>query len=87
MGLVSELADDAVTQARRIAREVAALPPKAVACAKRAIYAGSDTHLAAGLEIESAAFLETMLSADARAAMQTYVDLPHARRRSWLETS
>lgn len=86
MGLVSELADDAVAQARSIAREVAALPPKAIANAKRAIYAGSDTHLAAGLEIESAAFLETMLSADARAAMQTYVDLPHAQRRSWLET-
>ena len=86
LGLINELADDAVTQARSIAREVAALPPKAIACAKRAIYAGSDTHLAAGLEIESAAFLETMLSADARAAMQTYVDLPHAQRRSWLET-
>ena len=86
LGIVSELADDAVAHASRIAHEVAALPPKAIACAKRAIYAGSDTHLAAGLEMESSAFLETMLSGDSRVAMQTYVDLPYNQRRAWLET-
>lgn len=85
LGLIGELADDALAQACSIAREVAALPPKAIACAKRAIYAGSDAPLAAGLEIESAAFLETLLSGDSRKAMQTYVDLPFAARRRWLE--
>ncbi|MDN5938209.1 MAG: enoyl-CoA hydratase/isomerase family protein [Salinisphaera sp.] len=87
MGLVHEVADDAVARARQIAAEVAALPPLSIAAAKRAIYAGSDTHLAAGSEMESAWFFETMLSNDARLAMQTYVDLPFEQRRGWLERS
>jgi enoyl-CoA hydratase len=85
LGLIHELADDALARAKVIAAEVAALPPMAVACAKRAVYAGSDAHLSAGLEIESSAFLETMESDDARCAMQAYVDLPFDQRREWLE--
>jgi enoyl-CoA hydratase len=87
MGLVHELADDAVGRAGQIATEVAALPPLAIGCAKRAIYGGSDTHLATGLEMESSAFFETMLSDDGRLAMKTYTDLPFAQRRDWLERS
>lgn len=87
LGLVHELADDAVARAKELAAEMARLPPKAVACAKVAVYAGSDTHLSAGLEIESGSFLETMLSDDGRLAMQTYVDLPYEKRRDWFEQS
>jgi len=87
MGLVHELADDALGRAGEIATEVAALPPLAIGCAKRAIYGGSDTHLATGLEMESSAVLETLLSDDCRLAMKTFVDLPFQERRDWLERS
>jgi enoyl-CoA hydratase len=85
LGLVHELADDALARALAIAHEMAALPPVAIAQAKRAIYEGSNTDLAAGLDIEGAAFLETMLSDDAVRLMKTYIDLPFEQRRAWLE--
>lgn len=85
LGLVHELADNALVRAQEIAHEMANLPPVAMARAKHAVYLGSDTHLAAGLDIESSAFLETMLSDDGVLAMQTYVDLPYEQRRDWLE--
>ncbi len=85
LGLVHELADDALVRAQEIGREIASFPPLAVARAKHAVYTGSDTHLSAGLEIESADFLETMLSDDGLLAMQTYIDLPYDKRRDWLE--
>jgi enoyl-CoA hydratase/carnithine racemase len=85
MGLSHELADDALGRAGEIATEVAGLPPLAIGCAKRAVYGGSDTHLAAGLEMEGSAVLETLLSDDCRLAMKTFVDLPVQERRDWLE--
>jgi enoyl-CoA hydratase len=85
LGLVHELADDALARAREIAREMAALPPIAIARAKHAVYLGSDAHLQAGLDIEGSAFLETMLSDDALAAMKAYVALPFEQRRAWIE--
>lgn len=85
LGLVHELADDALARAKAIGHEIANFPPIAVARAKHAVYAGSDTHLEAGLDIESSAFLETMLSDDGLLAMQTYIDLPYDKRRDWLE--
>jgi enoyl-CoA hydratase len=85
IGLIHELADDALEGARSIARELAALPSLAIAQAKRAVYEGADADFAAGLRIESAAFFETMLSDDARRAMKRYVDLPFSQRRAWLE--
>ena len=42
-------------------------------------------HLAAGLEMEGSAVLETLLSDDCRLAMKTFVDLPVQERRDWLE--
>ena len=87
LGLIHELVDDAKARATELAHEMAALPPLAVACAKRSVYGGSDTHLANGLEIESAEFLQTMLSDDGRLAMKTYVDLPYEKRRDWFEQS
>ena len=85
LGLVHELADDAQARAREIALEIAAFPPLAVASAKRAVYRGSDAQLQAGLDIEGSAFLETMLSDDALAAMKTYIGLPFEKRREWIE--
>ncbi len=85
LGIVHELADDALARARVIATELAELPPRAIAAVKLSVYGGSDTHLQAGLEIESACFLDTMLSDDGLVAMQQYVDLPYEQRRDWLE--
>ncbi|MGH7857338.1 MAG: enoyl-CoA hydratase/isomerase family protein, partial [Candidatus Binatia bacterium] len=80
MGLIHELADDALARARALAADLATLAPIAIAQIKRAVYQGSNTHLAAGLEIESSAFLETMMSDDGVLAMKTYVDLPYEKR-------
>ena len=85
LGLVHEVVDDPVARAKEIAAEIVACPPIAIARAKQSVYSGSDTHLKAGLEIEGAAFLETMLSDDAVRAMKTYVDLPFEKRRDWIE--
>lgn len=85
LGLVHELADDALARAKEIGAEMAQLPPLALAMAKRAIYDGFDTHLQAGLRIEDSAFLETMMSDDALAAMQTYIAQSYEKRRAWLE--
>jgi enoyl-CoA hydratase/carnithine racemase len=85
LGIVHELADDALARAKEIGVECAALPPRAMAAVKLSVYGGSDTHLAAGLEIESGCFLDTMLSDDGCAAMREYVELPLDERRAWLE--
>lgn len=86
LGLVHELSDDALARARELAAELAALAPKAVGSIKRAVYEGGNTHLAAGLQIEGAAFLETMLSDDGLAAMRAYLEEPYDKRRDWLES-
>jgi enoyl-CoA hydratase len=85
LGLVHELAADAVARAIQIATEIAALPGTSVASIKAAMYRGMDAPLAAGLAIESAAFQTTMLSQPARERMRAYLDLPEAQRRAWLE--
>ena len=87
LGLVHELADDALARAREIGAEMARLPPLAIAMAKRSVYDGFDTHLQAGLRIEDSAFLETMMSDDGLKAMQAYLALPYEERRAWLEES
>lgn len=85
MGLVHELADDALARARELARELAALPPVALAQIKRAVYQGIDLPLAEGLKVEAEAFLQTLLSDDARTAMRAYIAQPLAQRREWIE--
>jgi enoyl-CoA hydratase/carnithine racemase len=85
LGLIHEVADNALARAKEMAAEIASFSPIAVSRAKHAIYAGSDTNLATGLDIEASAFLETMLSEDGLLAMKTYVSLPYEMRRDWLE--
>ncbi len=84
-GLVHEVVDDARARAVEIARELCQLSPVAMAAIKRSVYQGSEVHLEGGLEIESQAFLETMLSEEAVAAMREYVALPFEKRRDWIE--
>ena len=85
MGLVHELADDALLRAREVAQELAALPPVALRQIKRAVYDGIDRTLAEGLKVEGEAFLQTMLSEDARTAMRAYIAQPLDQRRDWIE--
>lgn len=84
-GLVHEVAADAAERGREIAGELASLSPLAIAEIKRSVYQGSEVHLEAGLEIESEAFLRTMLSDRALEVMREYVALPYEQRRDWLE--
>lgn len=85
LGLVHECAEDALARARELAAEMVALPTTAVAGIKHAVYAGSDTHLGAGLSLEASAFLQAMLSDDGVAAMRAYLAQPLEFRRDWLE--
>jgi enoyl-CoA hydratase len=85
IGLVHELAEDAVVRAVTVAREIAALPATSVAACKAALYRGLEAPQAAGLEIESGYFAETMLSDAGRESMRAYLAEPTARRRAWLE--
>ncbi len=85
MGLIHELADNALARATQVAKEMARLPPLSIAMVKRAVYEGSDTNLANGLDIESDGFLATMLSDDGVTAMRDYVAQPFELRRDWLE--
>ena len=46
---------------------------------------GSEVHMQGGLEIEGDAFIHTMLTDEAVAIMQEYVDTDYADRIAWLE--
>lgn len=85
MGIVHEIADDAKARALEIAREMATLSATAIAETKRAVYEGSEVHLAGGLEIEGDAFIHTMITDEAVEIMQEYVDTPYEERIAWLE--
>lgn len=85
LGLVHEVAEDALGRAREIARGLLTLSPVSIAEVKRAVYQGSEIHLEGGLEIEGHAFVQTMLSEQGLSTMQEYVALPYEERRAWLE--
>ncbi len=85
LGLVHEVAPDAARRAREFAGELVTLSPVAMAEIKRAVYQGSEIHLEGGLEIESDAFLQTMLSDEGVQVMREYVATPLQARRDWLE--
>ena len=83
LGMVHELADDAVARAVQIATEIAGLPATSVAGIKDAIHRGVEVPLADGLAIESENFQHTMVSSAARELMRDYLDRPEAERRRW----
>ncbi|HXX47264.1 MAG TPA: enoyl-CoA hydratase/isomerase family protein [Myxococcota bacterium] len=85
LGLVHEIAPDALARARALAEGFAELSPVALAEIKRAVYRGSDAPLDAGLAIESESFMATMFSKEGLEAMRAYVALPLSERRGWLE--
>ncbi|MEM9123354.1 MAG: enoyl-CoA hydratase/isomerase family protein [Pseudomonadota bacterium] len=84
LGLVHELADNALARAKEIAAELAKQPRHGMAMAKRAVLRGADLPLTDGLRTEAEAFLSTMLDEDALHAMKTYLDQPLEARRDWL---
>ncbi|KAE8765886.1 enoyl-CoA hydratase/isomerase family protein [Georgenia thermotolerans] len=84
-GLVDELADDALRTAVAIGREIAALPPVAVAAAKRALHAGADAPLTAALVLDGDANVRAKGGAEVVEVLTEYVGLPPNRRREWLE--
>ena len=86
LGLVSELADDATARAVEVAEELAERSPTALAAAKRSVLRGSSLPLAEGLRVEADAFLATMLTDEAVAAMDEYAATPHEERRQWIRS-
>jgi len=85
LGIVHEIAPDALVRAKELASGLAELSPVAIAEVKRSVYQGSELHLEAGLTIESEAFMATMASDEGLKTMQEYVALPFEKRRDWLE--
>ncbi|CAN5162854.1 enoyl-CoA hydratase-related protein [soil metagenome] len=85
LGLVHEVADDALARAQAIAGDLAMLNPVALAMTKAAVLAGHDETLTSGLAAEGRAFLETMRSKAAVAVIQAYLAEPVKRRRAFLE--
>jgi len=85
LGIVHELAPDALARAKELAAGLVELSPVAIAEVKRAVYQGAEVHLEAGLTIESEAFMATMASDEGLKTMQEYVALPFEKRRDWLE--
>lgn len=87
LGLVHEVAGDALGRAMEMARDLATQPPTALAAVKACIYNGSDLELSQGLAIERDMFQKTMLSADASKFMRKYLAVSLDRRRGWLDSS
>jgi enoyl-CoA hydratase/carnithine racemase len=86
LGLVSELAEDPRARALEVAASLAQQSPTALAAAKRSVLRGSSLPLTEGLRVEADAFLSTMLSAEAVAAMDEYAATPQAERRRWVRS-
>jgi enoyl-CoA hydratase len=85
LGLVHEVAPDALARALEIAEELAGLSPLALAEIKACVYRGVELPLAGGLELERRAFVETLASPEARKAMDAYLALAPEKRRARLE--
>jgi enoyl-CoA hydratase len=80
LGLVSAVADDALSEACALARDLAGLNPRALANIKMAMHIHET-----GLKREALGFLDTMRSAEALSTMQHYTSLAPADRRKFLE--
>jgi enoyl-CoA hydratase len=85
LGLVHELADDALATARALAERLASYPRTALASAKRIVYQAADLPLASALRMEADAAFRTKVSPEASPAMERYLAVPEEERRVWLE--
>jgi len=76
MGLVSEVVADGevLERALCLAREIAALPPLAVAQIKEVVLAGQDLPLDAALTLERKAFQLLFASADQKEGMRAFIE-------------
>lgn len=76
MGLASEVVADDQVQARalELAREIAALPPLAVAQIKEVLLAGQDASLETALMLERKAFQLLFASEDKKEGMQAFLE-------------
>jgi enoyl-CoA hydratase/carnithine racemase len=83
---VSEVADDARERALEVARSLARQSAVALAAAKRSVLRGASLPLGEGLRVEADAFLTTMLTDAAAAAMSDYAATPHDERRAWVRS-
>jgi enoyl-CoA hydratase/carnithine racemase len=86
LGLVSEVAEDPRARALEIAASLARQSPTALAAVKRSVLRGSSLPLGEGLRVEADAFLATMLTDEAVAAMDEYAATPYAERRAWVRS-
>lgn len=84
-GVVEELADDAVAAATTLAAQIAALPPTAVAMAKRIVHQGEGFPLAVALERELDSAYRAKQSPEAAEALRVYLALPLQDRRDYLD--
>lgn len=87
LGIVHEVADDALARARIVAKELVGMSAVALAEAKRAVYEGFELPVDKGCEIESDAFCNTMVSPEGMAAMRRYTALPFEARRASMESA
>ncbi|MEU6643622.1 enoyl-CoA hydratase/isomerase family protein [Saccharomonospora sp. NPDC046836] len=87
LGLVEELADDAVGAAMTHAKRMAAMPRTAIAMAKRLVHRGADLSLAAALDHDADCAFRAKLGADSAPALGSYLDVPPEERRDWLEAT
>ena len=85
LGLVTELADDALEAALGIADELAGMPAIAVAMAKKAIHQGADLPLDLALALEAESSFRLKQSPDIVHPMREYLALPLDERRAWLD--
>ena len=73
-GLVNQVADDPLTAAVGLAERIAAHSPTAVSGAKRAIHAGLDGGLRAGLVVEADAVATCCETREQRAAVRAFLE-------------
>jgi enoyl-CoA hydratase/carnithine racemase len=73
--------DDLPDATRSLARTLAAKPPKALALAKRAVYASEAGSLDDALSVELRHQLECFLTEDAREGLQAFLEKRDARFR------
>jgi enoyl-CoA hydratase/carnithine racemase len=86
LGIVSEVADDALARALEVAAGLARQSATSLAQTKRSVLRGAQLPLAEGLRVEAEAFLATMLTPEAVTAMGDYVGTPLDERRGWVRS-